>query len=293
MNFLSTLLHRDTAHAPSHVGITLTDASYHYADGTVGLAPTSCTFAPGEGNVAIIGLNGAGKSTLVRLLGAAAIPTGGSITFDLDGTDCEPAHRAGRRRIEAAVGFVDLAHVESHFRRASSVEAALLEYLKRHGVSLDERIARVGALLERFDLLEVRHVPYEELDGERLHLLTGAVASATSPALLVADEPTRGLDEISSAHVARRLLSCGTPVIFSTHDVGLITHEPYGITRTIVMDETHLVFDGEPQRAASFYTQLIRSKYQSLTSSARATAPSTSRTFDANRSGSASSESAR
>lgn len=127
MNFLSTLLHRDTDHTPSHVGITLTDASYHYADGTVGLAPTSCTFAPGEGNVAIIGLNGAGKSTLVRLLGAVAIPTGGSITFDLDGTDCEPAHRAGRRRIEAAVGFVDLAHVESHFRRASSVEAALLE----------------------------------------------------------------------------------------------------------------------------------------------------------------------
>ncbi len=176
MNFLSTLLHRDTAHTPSQAGITLTDASYHYADGTVGLAPTSCTFAPGEGNVAIIGLNGAGKSTLVRLLGAVAIPTGGSITFDLDGTDCEPAHRAGRRRIEAAVGFVDLAHVESHFRRASSVEAALLEYLKRHGVSLNERIARVGALLERFDLLEVRHVPYEELDGERLHLLAGAVA---------------------------------------------------------------------------------------------------------------------
>ena len=57
MNFLSTLLHRDTAHTPSHVGITLTDASYHYADGTGGLAPTSCTFAPGEGNVAIIGLN--------------------------------------------------------------------------------------------------------------------------------------------------------------------------------------------------------------------------------------------
>lgn len=119
MNFLSTLLHRDTPHAPSHVGITLADASYHYADGTVGLAPTSCTFAPGEGNVAIIGLNGAGKSTLVRLLGAAAIPTGGSITFDLDGTDREPTHRAGRRRIEAAVGLVDLAHVESHFRRAS------------------------------------------------------------------------------------------------------------------------------------------------------------------------------
>lgn len=293
MNFLSTLLHRGSPQAPGHVGITLTDASYHYADGSVGLAPTSCAFAPGEGNVAIIGLNGAGKSTLIRLLGAAATPTGGSIGFDLDGASADPTRHADRRRIEIAVGLVDLAHVESHFRRASSVEAALLEYLKRHGAPLNERIARVGALLERFDLLEVRHVPYEELDGERLHLLAMAVASSTSPALLVADEPTRGLDEISSAHVARRLLSCGTPVIFSTHDVGLITHEPYGITRTIVMDEAHLVFDGEPQRAASFYTQLIRSKYQSLTSSARATAPSTSRTFDTNRSGSASSESAR
>lgn len=293
MSFLSTLLHRDRPQVPTHVGITLTDASYHYADGTVGLASTNCTFAPGEGSVAIIGLNGAGKSTLIRLLGAVATPTGGSISFDLDGASADPTHRASRRRIEAAVGFVDLAHVETHFRRASSVESALLEYLKRHGVPLNERIARVGTLLERFDLLDVRHVPYEELDGERLHLLAMAVASAKSPALLVADEPTRGLDEISSAHVARRLLGHGTPVVFSTHDVGLITHKPYGITRTIVMDEAHLVFDGEPQRAASFYTQLIRSKYQSLTSSARATASSTSRTFDANRSGSASSESAR
>ena len=36
--------------------------------------------------------------------------------------------------------------------------------------------------------------------------------------------------------------------------------------RVLVMDEAHIVFNGDPKHATDFYTQLIRSKYQSMSS---------------------------
>lgn len=294
MNLLTTVFARRADRLPARsVSIRLDGACYRYDDGSVGLKPTDLLVGAEAGNVAVIGLNGAGKSTLMRLLGARTAPTAGSAVFTVDGVGLDATRRADRRRIEECVGFVDIAHVETPFRRAPSIEQALHDYLKRHRASRDGRDARIGALLERFDLTEVRHAPLSELDGERVHLLAMAVACARGPAIVVADEPTQGLDEISSAHVARRLFDCGRPVVFSTHDVDLIEQPLYGITRALVMDEAHVVFDGAPCDAAEYYTQLIRSKYQAMASRRRATASSTSATSRSNASGSASSDSAR
>ena len=248
------------------VDIEMHGAGYTYEDGAVGCAPTDLRIAHDGGNVAVIGLNGAGKSTLIRMLGARTSPTTGAVDYIVDGDVRALATRDGRPVIESAIGYVSLDHVRTHFQRAKSVEDALDDYLGRHHVPPVERAARIGDLLTKFDLNEVRHMQLDALDGERVHLLAMAVACCHLPAMLVADEPTRGLDEISSAHVAQRLFHYGKPVVFTTHDVDLVTEEQYMIRRTLVMDDTRVVFDGSPEHAAAFYTQLIRSKYQRLSS---------------------------
>ena len=81
-----------------------------------------------------------------------------------------------------------------------------------------------------------------------------------SPAAIVADEPTKGLDEIGSSHVAKALFGYNKQVIFATHDVDMITRPQYAIDRALVVDDHAVVFDGEPAAATAFYEDLIRSK---------------------------------
>ena len=123
-----------------------------------------------------------------------------------------------------------------------------------------ERLAIVGNLFAHFGLSTVARQSASSLNSEQRHLLAIASALSFSPAAIVADEPTKGLDEIGSAHVAKALFGYNKQVIFATHDVDMITRPQYAIDRALVVDDHAVVFDGEPAAAAAFYEDLIRSK---------------------------------
>ena len=123
-----------------------------------------------------------------------------------------------------------------------------------------ERLAIVGNLFAHFGLSTVARQSASSLNSEQRHLLAIASALSFSPAAIVADEPTKGLDEIGSAHVAKALFGYNKQVIFATHDVDMITRPQYAIDRALVVDDHTVVFDGEPAAAAAFYEDLIRSK---------------------------------
>ena len=123
-----------------------------------------------------------------------------------------------------------------------------------------ERLAIVGNLFAHFGLSTVARQSASSLNSEQRHLLAIASALSFSPAAIVADEPTKGLDEIGSAHVAKALFGYNKQVIFATHDVDMITRPQYAIDRALVVDDPAVVFDGEPAAAAAFYEDLIRSK---------------------------------
>lgn len=106
--------------------------------------------------------------------------------------------------------------------------------------------------------------PASALDSEKRHLLAIASALSFSPAAIVADEPTKGLDEIGSAHVARALFGYDKQVVFATHDVEMLTRPVYAIDRVLVLDEHRIVFDGAPAEAAAYYNDLIRRQYEAL-----------------------------
>ena len=125
-----------------------------------------------------------------------------------------------------------------------------------------ERHSHIVNLFPHFDLAQVSKAKASELDSEKRHLLAIAAALSFEPSAIVADEPSKGLDEIGAAHVAKALFSYNKQVIFATHDTDMIRRPEYAIDRVLVLDEHAVAFDGAPAEAVAFYEDLIRRKYE-------------------------------
>ena len=259
MGLFDSLFGKDEA-LPSQVTFTLNQAGHTYEDGSVGLLPTSLTITPDDRRVAVIGLNGAGKTTLLKLLDGALAATSGSVSITAGETALSPAVKRDLKRIEDIVGRVRREEIPDSYYRAATIREAIEQPLKKHKVPESERLAIVGNLFAHFGLSTVARQSASSFNSEQRHLLAIASALSFSPTAIVADEPTKGLDEIGSSHVAKALFGYNKQVIFATHDVDMITRPQYAIDRALVVDDHAVVFDGEPAAAATFYEDLIRSK---------------------------------
>ena len=155
-------------------------------DGPALLRGIDLTVAPGE-LVALMGRNGAGKSTLLRHAAALLRPTRGRI------------HAAGR----VALLLQHPGDYVLHERVADEAPAAALR--------------AVG-----LEALGDRH-PRDLSGGERERLaLAVALGDGAAPlAAVCLDEPTRGMDRLAKADLARRLAGMaagGSAVLVATHD---------------------------------------------------------------------------
>jgi energy-coupling factor transport system ATP-binding protein len=154
-------------------------------DGPAILRGLDLTVHPGE-TVALMGRNGAGKSTLLRHAAGLLTPTCGRI------------ERAGR------VALL-LQNPGDYFVHEHVAEEASADALR--AVGLADMTARN---------------PRDLSGGERQRLALAIVTGeGDPPAVLVLDEPTRGMDRESKAELAlelRRRAEQGQAVIVATHD---------------------------------------------------------------------------
>lgn len=266
MSFLHSLFSSQPTEQVTQVRFDLIKASYVYNDGNTGLQPTQITIDPHDNNVAIIGLNGSGKTTLLQILAAQVAPSTGSVLVSAHGTQYNTKSRAARRSIQKFIGWADQHKCESFFSHGGSIQETLVQYLRKHHMSPNDAYARVGRLFQQYDLTNFARTPLHALDQEQLHLLRIVTALINNPGILIIDEPTRGLDEISTSHVAKRLFSFDKQIIFSTHDIDLIMCDDFNIGRVLVMDDATIAFSGSAEQAREFYTHLIRNKYRELAS---------------------------
>jgi len=175
----------------------------------------------GEGEVAaVIGPSGSGKSTLLRLIAGLDRPSAGRlVVLGADLTDASDRDLDRHRREHVGV-------VEQHYRRALSpylrVADAIALPLALRGVPAAERKRRVDELLDRIGLPGRGDALRHQLSGGEQQRIAFAVALATRPPLLLADEPTGELDATTAETilgVLRDLVRAeGTTCVVVTHD---------------------------------------------------------------------------
>lgn len=167
--------------------------------------------------VAITGPSGCGKSTLLHLVGCVDTPTSGTVRFE--GRDVAALGESGRSRIRLTrIGFV----FQRFFLLPMLTAAENIELPQAEaGAPPVGRRARTKTLLEYVGLSDrADHLP-SQLSGGEMQRVAIARALANRPALLVADEPTGELDEVTGEHIADvfdRVHADGTAILLVTHN---------------------------------------------------------------------------
>ncbi len=167
--------------------------------------------APDGQITGLLGPNGAGKSTTMRMLHGLFKPDTGGVT--IDGIDVVRDPLAARRTIGVLPDALGL------YPRLTAVEN-IEYYAALHGLSPAETATRLSTLIDRLDMHTIaqrRTAGFSQ--GERMKVAL-ARALVHAPQNILLDEPTNGLDVMSTRAVramVRSLRDDGRCVVFSSH----------------------------------------------------------------------------
>jgi lipoprotein-releasing system ATP-binding protein len=165
------------------------------------LSDVNFALSPGDA-AAITGPSGSGKSSLLYMLGALEPPSQGTITLDGQNPfDLAAAAMADFRN--TSIGFVFQDHCL--LPQCTVLENVLVPTLVARTNGSDDA-ARARACLQQVGLGErLDHRPGELSGGEKQRVAI-ARALVRQPRLILCDEPTGNLDQVSAATVAAMLL---------------------------------------------------------------------------------------
>jgi iron complex transport system ATP-binding protein len=215
-------------------------------DGRTILHIDRLAFREGE-HVAVLGPNGAGKSTLIGLLTRDVRP----IARDEPTVLMRGASRWDLFEARRVFGVVSDALQEEHRRRLTVRDVVLSGFFGSIGLYQPSAVtsamtARAGELLDHLDITDLADRAMDTLStGEARRALIGR-ALVHSPALLVLDEPTHGLDPAGTYHFLRllRRIAGTTALVIVTHHVSDIIPE---IDRVVMLKDGRVLRDG-PKR---------------------------------------------
>jgi len=163
------------------------------------LRPLDLDLARG-GFLVVTGANGSGKTTLLRLVAGLAAPSGGSLEVHAE---------------RGVLGY--LGHEPLLYR-----DLTALENLDLYGrlYRVPQRRERIGMLLERYGLWDVRAERVAAYSRGMTQRLALCRALLHEPELLVLDEPFTALDAEGAALLDRQLteLAGAATVLVTTHD---------------------------------------------------------------------------
>jgi NitT/TauT family transport system ATP-binding protein len=188
--------------------VELAGVSKRYNGGVV-LAPINLSIAKGE-FVTLIGPSGCGKSTVLRLVAGLTAPTEGTIR--VDGTAPKNAREA--------ISFIFQDPTLLPWR---TVRHNVDLGLELEGVNGSGRRDKTSSLLNLVGLGHVAESYPRELSGGMKMRVSIARALATSPRVLLMDEPFAALDEMSRDRLNEELLRLRVEqqwtAVFVTHSV--------------------------------------------------------------------------
>jgi ABC-2 type transport system ATP-binding protein len=203
--------------------------------GTTALRGVDLELTPGV--VGLLGPNGAGKTTLLRILATALAPSSGELSV----LGWDPRVPAQQTDIRRHLGYLPQ---ELGFPRGFTA-FAFVDYVAvlKEWTEPQTRHAEVRRVLDAVNLSGVTSKRIRALSGGQRRRLALAQALLGSPAVLILDEPTTGLDPEQRASLRGVLaeLARTSIVLVSTHqteDVAALCE------RVIVLDDGRVHYDG-------------------------------------------------
>lgn len=156
--------------------------------------------------MAIVGPNGAGKTTLIKSILGLTHPDSGRITVDGVGIGRDDAYRAH-------IGYMpQISRFPDNLTARDLI--AMLKDLRNVKASVDED------LIDRLGIRDQLGKPLRVLSGGTKQKVNAALAFLFSPELLILDEPTAGLDPLSSSILKDKILalrSAGKTFVVTSH----------------------------------------------------------------------------
>lgn len=204
---------------------------------------------------ALIGPNGAGKSTLFNALTGFEPADSGSVVFDgRDITRARPREivKAGMARTFQNTRLFEhmcarenvMVGCQSHQRGGFANAALRLPQARAEDVAAEREAAR---LLRLIGIEEWAETPATDLPAGIRRLLEIARALATSPRLLLLDEPAAGLNATETRELVEtlyRVRDSGMTVLVVEHDMGLVMEVSDEI---VVIDRGAKIAEGPPR----------------------------------------------
>ncbi len=194
------------------------------------------TFRPG-GVIGLIGPNGAGKSTLIKIIATLLKPTQGQLI--LNGQDIRKKPNAIRKLIGYLPQQVPV------YPNLTAIE--FLTYMAAvKGLSPKPAAQQINSLLHQLHLTDAGRTPLGAYSGGMRQRVGIACALLGNPQIIVADEPTTGLDPQERVTLRSMLseLSSSRIVLLSTHIVSDIQAVA---SQIVLLKSGQLLYTGTPQ----------------------------------------------
>jgi oligopeptide transport system ATP-binding protein len=188
----------------------------------------------------LVGASGSGKTTLCKVLMGLARPTSGRITIagetltEIFARDALSFRRRAQMLLQDAV-----ASLSPRMRIGALVE----EPLKIHGLSLAEGRLRIRTLLQRLGLPENTLAKYpHQVSGGQARRVAILRALVLTPDIIVADEPTAGLDVSVQGDLLNLMLDL---------------HGEFGLTYLIVSHNLNVIRRVTSRTAVMYLGQIV------------------------------------
>lgn len=206
------------------------------------LDKVSLSIEPGE-FTAIVGPSGSGKTTLLNIIGGLDKPSSGNIEIEgKDLTRMKPGEVIDFRLHR--IGFVFQAYnLIPVLTAKENVEFIML--LQKRGK--DERSRRAEELLKSVGLADFMNRRPPQLSGGQQQRVAVARALASTPAFVLADEPTANLDGASALNLLEIMEKLNhehnVTFLFSTHDPRVVSRAH----RIITLEDGQVVSDAQSE----------------------------------------------
>lgn len=224
--------------------IRLEHVNFAYHEEPV-LNDVSFTVEPGETKV-ILGTSGSGKSTILKIILGLVTPSSGRVT--INGLDVTTARAKDLRALRKKIGMVfQGGALFDSMTIGENIGYYLLEYTDKPLEEVEQAARQILRYLDLSeDLLDV--LPDELSGGMQRRVAIGRAIAAENPSIMLYDEPTTGLDPISTRKITDLIVKLqrenGVSSIVVTHQIT----DAFDISdRFLVVHEGRVVFDGDAE----------------------------------------------